>query len=505
MRPLPTPTQMAAADTAAIEAGTPAEVLMDRAGRAVAHAALGVAGRRYGLHVAVVCGKGSNGGDGLVAARLLRREGASVTVLTVGDVASSEGATAHHLKQWQDGGGTLVPFEVDELADVDLAVDAVFGTGFRGRAEGEAAQALEALSRLDVPVVAVDIPSGVDGTSGRCEGPCVDATVTVAMGAEKIGTAIGDGATRAGTVLVADIGIPVEAAAAMLIEAEDVARVIPPRRADSHKRSSGTVVIFAGSNEMTGAALLTVRGALRAGSGYVNLVTTDAVKAAAAESIPETVIRVAGHGAVVGPEALDGSKDLVEKADAVAIGPGLGTGPAQRALLERLLRDVDVPVVADADALNVIAEDPDVLVERDAPLTLTPHPAELGRLLGIPTSEVQAERLAAVTEAARRFRCVVLLKGHRSLIAAPDGRVVVNPTGGPELATAGTGDVLTGACVAFMAAGLDPFAATWTSAYVHGAAGTLAAVAHGTAGVVAWDVAENLGDAADRIMEGSWF
>ncbi|MBW3594962.1 MAG: NAD(P)H-hydrate dehydratase [Actinobacteria bacterium] len=504
MRYLPTPQQMAAADEAAIAAGTPPELLMDRAGRAVARAVLDVAGRRYGLRVAVVCGNGNNGGDGFVAARVLQREGASVRVLSVGDVRTARGAAADHLAAWFSEGGSVDAFEVDALERADVVVDAVFGTGFRGRAEGEAGQALEAMSRLDVPVVAVDIPSGVDGGSGRCEGPCVAATMTVAMGAEKIGTAIGEGATRAGTVQVADIGIPVESGIAMMIESDDVARAIPARPADSHKRSSGTVLLFAGSDEMTGAALLTARGALRAGCGYVNLVAPERVRAAAAEAVPELVTQTVS-GSTLGPDALEASKDLLAKADAIAIGPGIGRGHSQRGLLERLVHETELPIVADADALNVAAEDPSMLEERHAPLTITPHPAELARLLGTSTSDVQDERLGAVTEAARRFGCVVLLKGHRSLIADAGGRVVVNPTGGPELATAGTGDVLTGACAAYLAAGLDPFTATWASAYVHGVAGTLAAAARGSSGVVAGDVAEALGEAADLVVEGSWF
>ena len=504
MLPLPTPEQMAAADRAAIEGGTSAETLMDRAGKAVARAVLDVAGRRYGLRVGIVCGKGNNGGDGLVAARALRREGAAPRVMTVGDVDSSGGAAAHFLRMWRAEGGNTEPFEVESLDDIDVAVDAVFGTGFRGRAEGEPAQALEALGRLDVPVVAVDIPSGVDGATGQCEGPCVDATITVAMGAQKIGTAVGDGASRSGMVIVADIGIPVDAAVAELVEGPDVAQALPPRPVESHKRTSGTVLVFAGSNEMPGAALLTARGALRAGSGYVNLATAENVRSAAAEAIPEVVTVVATDGDVLGAAALDAAGKPLAKADAIAVGPGIGTGSSQRALLERLLLEVDLPIVADADALNVISEDPEVLTGRRAALALTPHPAELARLLDVPVPDVQTQRLAAVTEAARRFGCVVLLKGHRSLIAAPDGRVVVNPTGGPELATAGTGDVLTGVCAAYLAAGLDPFSATWAGAYVHGAAGALAALGRGTSGVVAWDVAENLGDATDRIVEGSW-
>lgn len=505
MRYLPTPKQMAAADEAAIAAGATAESLMDLAGRAVARAVLDVAGRRYGLKVVVLCGKGNNGGDGLVAARALARHGVSVRAFGIGQIDPGSGATAHHLAAWRSAGGRVEPFDAASLEDADVIVDALFGTGFRGSIEGEAARVVEAVDRSDAAVVSVDIPSGVDGSTGRCTGPCISADVTVAMGAEKMGTAIGDGAARAGSVVVADIGIPVRDTAGFLVEPLDVARIVPKRAVDSHKRSRGTVLVLAGSDAMTGAALLTARAALRAGSGYVNLVSTGAVRRAAAEAIPELVIHADDDREVLGPDVLDRAADLVTRADAVAVGPGLGTGGSQRELVERVMREIDVPVVADADALNVIAEDVSILERRTGDLVLTPHPAELGRLLDRDTSAVQNDRRAAVTEAAARFGCVVLLKGHRSLVAAPDGLVFVNPTGGPELATAGTGDVLTGVCATYLAAELHPVTAAWAGAFVHGAAGALAAVGSGSSGVVAWDVAENLGDAADRIVEGTWF
>lgn len=505
MRPLPTPKQMAAADEAAIAAGTPADVLMDRAGRAVARAVLDVAGHRYGLRVVVVCGKGNNGGDGFVAAHALARHGASVNVSAVGDIEADYGAAGRHLSRWRAEGGRVESFQPAALDEADVVVDALFGTGFRGPVRGEAASAIAAINGCDSPVVAIDIPSGVDGTTGRCDGPCVVADLTVAMGAEKIGTAIGEGASKAGTVIVADIGIPVTEAVASLVEPLDVASVIPRRSDDSHKRSSGTVVVLAGSDAMTGAAVLSARAAFRAGSGYVNLVSTAAVRSAAAEAIPEVVIEIATDEAVLGPDVLDRAREVFDRADAVAIGPGLGTGESQRELVARVLAEVDLPVVADADALNLLAQDTSILDRRSAPLVLTPHPAELARLLGIETAAVQGDRLSTATEAARKLGCVVVSKGHRSVTAGPNDDVFVDPAGGPELATAGTGDVLTGVCASYLAAGLDPVTAGWAATYVHGAAGALAALDRGSGGVVAWDVAENLGDAADRIVEGSWF
>ncbi|MDQ3953373.1 MAG: NAD(P)H-hydrate dehydratase, partial [Actinomycetota bacterium] len=249
----------------------------------------------------------------------------------------------------------------------------------------------------------------------------------------------------------------------------------------------GAVAVLAGSEQTRGSALLAARGATRMGAGYVTLVSTPSVVSAATVAAPELLTRTIA-GDVLGPEALD----VVERADCVAIGPGIGTGDAQRALCERALLEVDRPVVLDADALNVLAGNPRPLVARRGPAVLTPHPAELARLLGVDVKEVVADRMAAATRAAQAFGCVVLAKGHRTLVT--DGaRTVVVPAGGPELATAGTGDVLTGAVAALVAAGVAAFDAAWCAAYVHGVAGSLA-----ESGAVAPDVAEALGRARAR-------
>ena len=499
MRPLLTPDEMSAADAKAIEAGTPAATLMDRAGRHVAHAALRVMGRRYGRRVVVVCGKGNNGGDGFVAARVLAGAGVRVRCTTVGDVKGETGAAAVHRGAWLSAGGTIEPFDPVTLDRADVVIDAIFGTGFTGRAEGDAASAIEAIEASGAPVVAVDIPSGVDGSTGAVRGPAITAHTTVAIAAAKLGVAIGDGALRAGRVEVVDIEIPIPLqvplpphASAAMLEASDVAAVLPHRPRDAHKRSSGTVAVLAGSDQMTGAAVLCVRGALRMGAGYANLGCTETVRSVAAQRLPEALTQVVSDADVLGGEAVLRFKGVIERAGAVAVGPGIGTGPDQKALVERLLREVEATVVADADALNVLAESPDVMAERGGPLVITPHPGEVGRLLGTGTDEVQRDRLAAVREVSARFGCITVLKGFRSLIADPEGRVVVNPAGGPELATAGTGDVLTGAVAALVAAGVEPFEAAYAASFVHGVAGRLARPGGSEAGLVAWDVAEAL-------------
>ncbi|MDQ3986077.1 MAG: NAD(P)H-hydrate dehydratase [Actinomycetota bacterium] len=501
MRPLLTPEEMGRADRAAIDSGTPDSVLMDRAGRAVARAVIGLTGGRYGKKVAVVCGKGNNGGDGFVAARVLKKEGLGVRCLAVGDVEASKGAAREHLERMRKAGVALEPFAEARLAGVDVIVDAIFGTGFKGTAEGDPARAIEAMNESGL-IVAVDIPSGVAGSTGSVEGPAVRADVTVSMAAQKIGTAVGEGAVRSGRIEVIDIGIPTEAASTFLSESTDAALVLPSRDRDAHKRSGGAVALLVGSRGMTGAAVLTAKGAVRMGAGYATVGGTKDVDDALASTLAEVLSSVVTDQDALGPEALAGFADVLDRADALAIGPGLGQGERQRALVEKTLDEVALPIAADADALNVLAKHTDALIRREGPTVITPHPGELSRLLESSTGDVQENRLEAARTAASRFGCVVLLKGYRSVIARPDGGVVVNPTGGPELATAGTGDVLTGAVAALLAAGIDPFAAAWCAAYVHGLAGSIAAGERGTTGVLAGDVAEALAPAV-RAVKGS--
>jgi ADP-dependent NAD(P)H-hydrate dehydratase / NAD(P)H-hydrate epimerase len=494
VRPLLAPEEMGRADAATIAAGTGAEVLMERAGAAVAGAALRAAGGRYGRRAVVVCGKGNNVGDGFVAARLLRSEGVAVTCLSTADTDGARGAAAHHLDLLRSQRVAVRAFSDEPLATADVIVDAIFGTGFRGRAEGVPAEAIEAINRTPAPVVAVDIPSGVDGATGAVAGPAVRAAVTVAFAAEKYGTAVGNGSVLAGAVEVVDIGIAVGDAVVAVSEAADVARVLPRRAPDAHKRSGGAVALLAGSAGMTGAALLAARGAVRMGAGYASLGTTAATEAAKAAVLPEVLSAVVSDGEALGPEALERFAGVLDAAGALGIGPGLGRGDGPRDLVMRALEEVELPVVADADALNVLAGNTQALARRSGATVITPHPGEIARLLETGIGEVQADRLGVARAAARSFDCVVLLKGRRTVVAEPGGRAVVNPTGSPHLATAGTGDVLTGAVATLLAAGVPAFEAAWAAAYVHGVAGRLAAERVG-AGVLAWDVAEALSEA----------
>ena len=494
MRPLLTPEEMRLADRTTIEAGTPGEVLMERAGRALARATIRVLGRRYGGRVSVVCGKGNNAGDGYVTARVLHEMGMSVRCFDVFDEASREGDAATHLRLMLDSGCPAGHFGPLALR-ADVIVDAIFGTGFKGTVEGPARDAIVAMVGSGVPVVAADIPSGVEGATGRVEGVAVTAVATVAMGAEKLGTVLAPGADHAGDVEVAPIGIALQGYGAAMVEATDMIEMLPRRAVGAHKRTGGSLAILAGSDAYPGAALLTARGAQRMGAGFVELGCPEVVRRLALTRLPELITHE-----VVGSEA-KGFEEALQRADALALGPGLGVAESTVALVSEMLDGFPGPVVVDADALNALAREPRALLERDRPTVITPHPAELGRLLGSDAATVQADRMGAARHAAERFGCVVLLKGRNTIVYSDDDQpqALIVPTGGPELATAGTGDVLTGAIAALLPHRPARVAAA-AAAFVHGLAGSLAAVDRGVSGVTAWDVAEQLGSVRDDLL-----
>ncbi|MDQ3877636.1 MAG: NAD(P)H-hydrate dehydratase [Actinomycetota bacterium] len=515
MKRLATPEQMAQADRETIASGVPAEVLMERAGFAVARAVLDLLGGRYGKRVVVVCGTANNGGDGFVAGRALHAQGCAVRCLVVGDIGKIKGAAAHHLDLMRRRGVSVEAFERDAV-DGDAIVDAIFGTGFHGKAEGAAQTAIEAMNQSGAPIVAADIPSGLDGATGRAEGAAVQATVTVTMGTCKVGLVVGDGPLRSGRVEVADIGLHSPRVAAWLVGADDLADYLPRRGATDHKRSGSSVAILAGSDEVTGAPLLAARGAGRMGSGYVTLGSTPRAIDAASVRLPEVLKRRVTDADHLGPESVDELKDVLDRATVLAIGPGLGQGPDQRALVERVVSEVDLPLVIDADGLNVLAGNTEVLRRRseDGRTTvLTPHPGELATLLESSVAEIEADRLASVRNAYRRFGCIVVLKGHPTVIAGParthedgashiddHGEVFVVPSGGPVLATAGTGDVLTGAIASLFDRNRDrsAFKRACAGVFVHGVAGEVIASEH-EVGALAWDVAEALPRAIDTL------
>jgi ADP-dependent NAD(P)H-hydrate dehydratase / NAD(P)H-hydrate epimerase len=466
---------MAARDSAAIAGGVSEATLVDRAGGAVARGARRVLGGTYGRRVVVVCGKGNNGADGRVAARRLAAWGARVDRF--------------------DLAGIDRPALIRALERADLAVDAMFGTGFRGALEGDAAFVAGAMTSAACPVLAIDIPSGVDGLTGEVKGAAVEAVATVCFVALKPGLVLFPGASLAGDVEVVDIGIdPGHPSPSLeLTEEADVAAWLPRRPPESHKWSVGGLFVVGGSQGMTGAVMLAARSALRAGAGMV--VAGLPGDAAARSSGGEVVTRrlpATSSGSLdedAAKEVLDG----LDRFRALIVGPGLGRTAATVAAVRRLVAEAPVPLILDADGLNALDGDIDLLAGRPAATIVTPHAGEYARLAGEPVGD---DRVAAARRLAERAGAVVLLKGSRTVVADPTGRAALNATGGPWLATAGTGDVLSGIVGALAAMGLPAFRATTAGACIHGLAGDIA----GHAGLVAGDLIDALPTVLSRLV-----
>jgi ADP-dependent NAD(P)H-hydrate dehydratase / NAD(P)H-hydrate epimerase len=450
-----------AAEMRAVEERYPGTVeeLMERAGRAVADHALEDFGnaRTY----TVVCGGGSNGGDGRIAAQLLEEAGREVLVVE----AKPED-------------------EEKELGDPDVLIDALFGTGFEGEPRPEAARLIQQMNDLGAPVLAVDLPSGVNASTGEVAGAAVDADLTVTFHGEKVGQHVTPGAYLVGYLEVADIGLePMETQHARITR--EILELVPRRSPEDTKYSSGHVVVIGGSPGLSGAPCLSALAALRADAGYVTLAGPKPIVPVFENWVLEAVKRplpASAYGLMT-DAAIDPALELAAKAGAVAVGPGLGRSEGTRALVRGLLAEAPLPVVVDGDALWELEPD-----DWPAPRVLTPHSGELARLLGEESSWVDAHRLEAVRRAVERFDCVVLLKGTGTLIAAPGKRVLVNG-GHPSLATAGTGDVLTGIIGAFLAKGVEPRLATAAAATAHHWAAIEASV---DAGLIASDLLDAL-------------
>jgi ADP-dependent NAD(P)H-hydrate dehydratase / NAD(P)H-hydrate epimerase len=508
MRPVLTPAEAAELDRASQARGISAAALMEAAGREVADAALRLLGGGYGRRAVVICGKGNNGGDGLVAARYLEASGVRTTVITLAERADLGEPASSNLRELGNTAVRVRAFSRQtierELERADVAVDAIFGTGFRGLPEGAFAEAIGALNASGAPVVAVDIPSGVNGETGAVDGEAVRADVTVTFGAAKPGVVLFPGALHAGVVEVEPIGFPEDLIRSdlHLVDAEDVARILPPREPDTHKRSAGFAVVVGGSRLMTGAVALSARAAYRTGAGLVAVavpetilpVVQGAVREAVFVALPETE---AGGVAGSSPR-LD---EVLAQSGALALGPGMTTEERTAGWIRGLVRSSEVPVVLDADGLNAFTGRADDLADRKADVILTPHAGEFSRLAGVPTRDVEADRVRHARDLAARTASTVLLKGSRTIVATPDGVARINPTGGPFLATGGTGDVLTGMIAALVARGCSPGDAASAAAFVHGVAGRLAAEDRGD-GTTAGDVLERIPDALREVVGG---
>jgi NAD(P)H-hydrate epimerase len=441
----------------AAEAGHPVDELMERAGAEAA---------RAGLHLfqgaqrwTVVCGGGANGGDGRIAARHLAAAGREVRI-----VDAQAGET--------------------ELGEPDVVVDALFGTGFSGVPRPEAAALIERINRSGARVFAIDVPSGVDASTGEVPGVAVRAEATVTFHGRKVGLVVAPGRFHTGCIHVADIGLTHRETEHRLVRVE-ILQQVPRRREGDNKYTAGHVVVVGGSRGLTGAACLSALAAMRADAGYVTVAAPESALPVLEQRLLEAVKRpLPENDGLVAPDAADAVLELAEKASSVALGPGLGRGSGPHELVRRLLAEVRLPMVVDADALFELEPG-----EWPAARVLTPHEGELARLLGRESKEIAAHRLASVREAAERFRCVVLLKGPDTIVAAPGRGVLVSALGLPSLATAGTGDVLTGIVGTFLAKGMEPQRAAAAAAAAQHRASVEAPQ---RAGLVASDVIEAL-------------
>jgi NAD(P)H-hydrate epimerase len=500
-----TAAQMREAEQAAeARFGMPSALLMENAGRALAEVARSVAGA--GGRFTVVCGPGNNGGDGLVAARFLREGGARVAVTIVGDPGRMTPEARRNLQALEAHGVSSQAMEaLPELRAGDVVVDAIFGTGLSRAPTGpflDAIIRIQEWRRAGAKVVAADVPSGLQSDTGEALSPCVEADITVSFGYLKRGQVLEPGATYCGELRRVDIGLPAHELGSplllQLVEEADARRVVPPRGADTHKGTYGHVLVVAGSRGKSGAAALVAKAALRSGAGLVSVATRADVLDAVLAHAPEVMGIPLENAGPLGLADLEPLLAAAEGKDALVIGPGIPRGPETGSLIGQLIERVGAEIVLDADALNAIATDLSVLRRAKRHVVVTPHPGEMARLTGRPTKEVQKHRLDVARDFAMEHGVTVVLKGARTLVSSVDGELYVNPTGNPGMATAGSGDVLSGICGAFLAQGFQVPDAIWAAVYTHGLAGDLAAARRGKVGLIASDIIKGLCDVWTR-------
>ncbi len=503
-----TAAQMRDVDRRAIEElGIPGLVLMENAAVGVADAV----GDRFpdATSVTIFCGPGNNGGDGLALARILDARGYGVTTYLVirgsepsGD-AGAQLSILERASRYVEKVTPEVAIEplIRQAESSDLVIDALFGTGLSRALEGHFADLVEALGRISTPKLAVDLPSGLDGSSGMVLGPHLPAELTVTFAAPKIAHVLPPACESVGELAVVDLGIPPElveeADGDLHLCTEDSIRALwMDDEPSAHKGDHGHCLLVGGSRGKSGAMVLATRAAVRGGAGLVTAAVPDSlvpiVDAGCRESmtigLPETAT------GELGPDSIGALQRAAQGKSAVGLGPGLGVGEGSRSTVDVFVSESPLPLVVDADALNVLAGQWQLLRDRNAPSVLTPHPGEAARWFDISAAEIQQDRMAWATKMAARSQSVVVLKGFRTLIAEPDGGLWINPTGNSGMATGGSGDVLTGLLTALLGRGYDPLAAALLGVFVHGAAGDVAARRHSRAGLAAGDLISALSE-----------
>ncbi len=495
------------------EFGIPGLVLMENAASAVMAEMEKFFDGLAGVRVGIICGKGNNGGDGLALARRLSIRGVPVRVALLASFSAVSGEAKVNL-------AILRKMDIEILQNAtakslgevvswsDIVVDAMLGVGLSSPLKGLYAQAVDVINASGRPVVAIDIPTGIDADSGAVRGTAIKADLTVTMALLKRGIVLYPGAGFAGTVRVADIGIPSE-----VIEKENISvRLLnkgslpdmPGRREPAaHKGDYGHLLVVAGSPGKVGAAVMTAKSALRTGAGLVSVAAPNSLVPIIQQQVFEAMC-IPSAESIDGTIGIGAENELLKaaaKMNACAIGPGLSTHYETVRMVRSLLQQITVPVVIDADGLNALAGSPDVLKKIRSPVVVTPHPGELARLLGVSTSEVQQNRIGIATAFAVKYNVTLVLKGARTVIANPDGLVYINTTGNPGMATGGTGDALTGMIGSFLAQGHASCQAACLAVYLHGLAGDRASKEKGEAGMIAGDLIEKIPEAIKDTTE----
>jgi ADP-dependent NAD(P)H-hydrate dehydratase / NAD(P)H-hydrate epimerase len=496
--------------------GVPGLHLMENAGRRVFDEIQRLSGGVRGKRATIIAGKGNNGGDGLVVARHLKRAGAAVSVYLLANEDEISPDARASLAAYKKIRGKFYPkssFDLSglqtRLAESDLVVDAIFGTGLSSPVKGLAAEAISAINASSKPVVSIDLPSGINADTGDVMGVAVTAKLTVTLALPKLGLFLYPGADHVGLLKIVDIGIPEALVDRLrvrieLLTANQMADLLPRRPANSHKGTFGHTAVIAGSVGKTGAAVMASLSALRAGAGMVTLAVPESLEARLPSRpweimtlpLPET----ADH--TISLSAEKALLQFLEGKAAAAIGPGLSAQAETQELVRNLIRQNEIPTVLDADGLNAFGEKAALLSQARAPLILTPHPGEMARLSGLSTEKIQRDRPEAAGQFSQEHRVHVVLKGARTVVADPSGLLSINPTGNPGMATAGTGDVLTGIIAGLLSQGLSAAGAAKLGVYLHGLAGDLAAAQRGPMGLIAGDLIEQIPAAIRSLKEG---
>jgi len=513
---LVTAEEMKKIDTRAIEGmSIPGAMLMENAGRGVVSVIKKGIGEVEGVSFAIVCGKGNNGGDGFVVARFLKNDGASIRAYLLGRKSEVKGDAKTNLEIALKAGVELVEVRSDAslsklgdgLGSADVAVDAIFGTGFKGAPGGIPGKAIDLLNQFEGIIVSIDVPSGLDASTGQIGGPCVLADVTVTMCLPKRGLLLYPGKDHTGDLYVVDIGIPPlaiekEHLKVELIEDTYVRSVFPMRPSGAHKGRFGHLLVVAGSPGLTGAGALASMSGLKVGCGLVTLGIPESLNDLMEAKLTEvmTLPLKETRSRTLAREALDSILSFLEKADALALGPGLSTNPKTRELVLKLLPEVNCPTIVDADGLNNLSYETSVIRQCKAPLVLTPHPGEASRLIGVKASGIDLGRIDYAVKMSKGFSSTVVLKGAPTVVASMDGLAYVNPTGNSGMATGGSGDVLTGMIGGFLAQGLNSLEASTVAVYLHGLAGDLGAEEHTEYSLVAGDIMENIPSAIKECL-----